>query len=80
MYRLFVALVAALFITSPVMGQGKPSAKGDFDTWLQGIREEALQRGIKPEVVAEALADVKPNRRVIKRDRSQAEFKLTLPT
>ena len=80
MYRLFVALVATLFITSPVMGQGKPSAKGDFDTWLQGIREEALQRGIKPEVVAEALADVKPNRRVIKRDRSQAEFKLTLST
>lgn len=80
MHRHIAAFVAALLITSPVMGQVEPSPKGDFDTWLQGIREEALQRGIRPEVVAEALADVKPNRRVIKRDRSQSEFKLTLST
>ncbi len=80
MNRYIAAFIATVLFTSPVMGQDKPNPKGDFDTWLQGIREEALQRGIRPEVVAEALADVKPNRRVIKRDRSQSEFKLTLST
>jgi membrane-bound lytic murein transglycosylase B len=80
MYRHIAAVVAAILITTPVLGQEEVNPKGDFDTWLQGIREEALQSGIRPEVVAEALSDVKPNRRVITRDRSQAEFKLTLDT
>lgn len=80
MHRHIAALIVALLIASPVAAQVKANPKGDFQTWLQGIREEALQRGIRPEVVAEALADVKPNRRVIKRDRSQSEFKLTLST
>ena len=80
MHRHIAAFAAALLITSPVMGQEKSNPKGDFYAWLQNIREEALQRGIRPEVVAEALADVKPSRRVIKRDRNQSEFKLTLST
>lgn len=80
MHRFIAAFIAALLLASPVTAQVKSNPKGDFQTWLQGIREEALQRGIRPEVVAEALADVKPNRRVIKRDRSQSEFKLTLST
>ena len=45
-----------------------------------GVRAEALQLGIRSEVVDELLANIKQNRRVIKRDRSQAEFKLTLKT
>jgi membrane-bound lytic murein transglycosylase B len=80
MQRFAAALVfvSVLATSSAVQAQAKP--KGDFSTWLQSIREEALQRGIRPEVVAQALSDVKPNRRVIKRDRSQSEFKLTLST
>ena len=80
MQRFAAALVfiSVLTMSSAVQAQTKP--KPDFGSWLQSIREEALQRGIRPEVVAEALADVKPNRRVIKRDRSQSEFKLTLST
>lgn len=79
MHRIAAALIFAsvLAMSAGAHSQGKP--KPDFETWLQNIREEALQRGIRPEVVAEALHDVKPNRRVIKRDRSQSEFKLTLP-
>ncbi len=50
----------------------------DFATWLDGVRAEALKRGIKPEIVAKALAGIKPVRRIIERDRNQAEFKLTL--
>lgn len=78
MQRIAATLVCAAVLATSFGAQSQTKAKPDFDTWLQGIREEALQRGIRPDVVAEALADVKPNRRVIKRDRSQSEFKLTL--
>ncbi len=80
MQRIAAALVLLSFLTVSASAQSQSVAKPDFDTWLEGIRAEALERGIRPEVVAEALSDVKPNRRVIKRDRSQAEFKLTLST
>lgn len=76
MNRFAAAIVFASILAVPTGAHAQ--AKPDFETWLQGIREEALKRGIRPEVVAEALTDVKPNRRVIKRDRSQSEFKLTL--
>jgi len=78
MLRFVAALVFAYILVLPLTGQAQVNPKGDFDTWLQSIREEAIARGIRPEVVAEALTDVKPNRRVIKRDRSQSEFRLTL--
>lgn len=75
-YATAIVFAAVLAVSSAAQSQTKP----DFDTWLEAIRAEALQRGIRPEVVAAALSDVKPNRRVIKRDRSQSEFKLTLST
>ena len=80
MYRHIVPFVMILLLSTPVFGQAITDPPSNFDSWLQGIRDEALKRGIRPEVVTEALADVKPNRRVIKRDRSQSEFKLTLST
>jgi membrane-bound lytic murein transglycosylase B len=55
-------------------GQEKPP----FDVWLEGVRAEALERGIKADIVAAALKDVQPMRRIIQRDRNQSEFKLTL--
>ena len=55
------------------------SPKGTFQDWLKGIRSEALERGIPEKIVQKLLTDVKPNRRVVKRDRNQSEFKLTLP-
>jgi membrane-bound lytic murein transglycosylase B len=55
-------------------GQERPP----FEVWLGDVRAEALQRGIRPEIVEAALTGVEPIRRVIERDRNQAEFKLTL--
>tara|TARA_Y100001936_G_scaffold253894_1_gene322085 strand:- start:15952 stop:16971 length:1020 start_codon:yes stop_codon:yes gene_type:complete len=54
--------------------------KGDFQTWLSGVRVEAIKSGIRPNVVDRLLTNVQLNRRVIKKDRNQAEFKLTLST
>jgi membrane-bound lytic murein transglycosylase B len=51
--------------------------RGDFDTWLAGLKQEAIRRGIRPETVETALAGVEPVPEVIERDRSQREFTLT---
>ncbi len=49
-----------------------------FPEWLQGVREEALARGISPATVAAALGDIAPVRQILERDRTQAEFNETL--
>ncbi|WP_319633648.1 lytic murein transglycosylase [Pelagibius marinus] len=51
--------------------------RGDFDTWLAGLKQEAIRRGIRAETVETALAGVEPLPEVIERDRSQREFTLT---
>ena len=51
-----------------------------FETWLEGVRTEALARGIRSEVVERAFADVQPVAQIVERDRSQAEFAFDLDT
>ncbi|MFC3676734.1 lytic murein transglycosylase [Ferrovibrio xuzhouensis] len=51
-----------------------------FDAFLVDLRREALQKGIKPDVVNTALTGVDPVMRIIQRDRNQAEFKLDFAT
>ena len=76
-------VLAALLLTTlvSVAPAGAQTPKVDFsgfDEWLAGVRTEALERGIRPEIVSEALTGLKPIPRLIKRDRNQSEFKLTL--
>lgn len=71
-----VACAGAIALASGYSYAAEP--RPDFDTWLEGVRAEALKRGIKRDVVTKALAGVQPIRRIIERDRSQPEFKLTL--
>src|SRR5687767_6127372 len=50
-----------------------------FDEFVEGIRKDALARGIRPEIVDEALRDVEePLAVVLERDRTQAETVLSL--
>ena len=49
-----------------------------FDEWLQGVRQEALDRGIRPATVAQAFDGLTPLEVVVQRDRSQAEAVETL--
>jgi membrane-bound lytic murein transglycosylase B len=52
-----------------------------FKEWLNGVRDEALTRGIRVEIVDEALAGLEePMPVVLERDRSQAEVVLPLET
>ncbi len=51
-----------------------------FQQFLQQVRAEAIQKGIRAETVDIAFKDVAPIRKVVKHDRSQSEFKLTFAT
>lgn len=57
-----------------------PLDRAAFQQFLEGVRNEALTKGIKADVVTQALADVEPVQRILERDRNQAEFKLTFAT
>ncbi len=58
-----------------------PDARPSFSDWLNGVRTEALSRGIRQDVVDLALANLtEPLGVVIDRDRSQAEEVLPLET
>jgi peptidoglycan lytic transglycosylase B len=74
------ALLAAQEI-APVSPLPVAPDRPPFDEWLRGVRSEALERGIRPDVLDRALADVEaPVETVIERDRAQAEFTLALDT
>lgn len=49
-----------------------------FDVWLQGVRIEAIERGIRPETVKRALDGITPVPQILERDRAQAEFSITI--
>jgi membrane-bound lytic murein transglycosylase B len=49
-----------------------------FPDWLEGVRADALARGIKAATVQQAFDGLQPLPVVVERDRTQAEFALTL--
>jgi membrane-bound lytic murein transglycosylase B len=57
-----------------------PFNRTEFEAFLAEVRTEALQKGIKANVVQTALTGVEPVMRIIERDRNQAEFKLSFAT
>jgi membrane-bound lytic murein transglycosylase B len=74
-------ILALLAGGSPVAAAGPGDVVVDeaaFASFLAGVRSEAIARGLRAATVDQALAGVTPLRRIIQRDRSQAEFKLTL--
>jgi membrane-bound lytic murein transglycosylase B len=71
--RAIALLAASLVLAQP------PEARPSFSEWLAGVRTEALGRGIRPEIVDEALGNLdEPLPVVIERDRLQAETVLPL--
>jgi membrane-bound lytic murein transglycosylase B len=58
-----------------------PAGRPPFAVWLAELREEAISRGIREDILEQALKDVdEPLPVVLERDRSQAEHVLTLET
>jgi peptidoglycan lytic transglycosylase B len=79
-----VSLIPALLLQPAARAQSEAPRPPDaprpsFTEFLAGIRTEALARGIRPEILDEALAHIdEPSIVVIERDRTQAETVLSL--
>ncbi len=73
-----LVLIFCLGVTlaaQPATQESRPS----FAEWLDGVRSEAFTRGIRQEIVDEALAEIdEPLPVVLERDRSQAETILSI--
>lgn len=69
----------ALLLTAALLALQSDPTRPAFSDWLDGVRKEALERGIREEIVAEALGHIdEPMSVVLERDRSQAETILPL--
>jgi len=56
--------------TATTTAEARPS----FSEWLAGVRAEALSRGVRQEIVDEALSNIdEPMPVILERDRAQAE-------
>jgi len=69
------ALIAAIAIGLSFAAYAAP--KADFDQWMKELRQEAISKGIRQEILDAALINVKPIPRVVELDRKQPEFTLT---
>jgi membrane-bound lytic murein transglycosylase B len=77
-----VAAIAVLIVAAAKgVSQGIDAVRPSFSDWLSGVRQEALSRGIRQEIVDEALSNIdEPMPIVIERDRTQAELVQSLET
>jgi membrane-bound lytic murein transglycosylase B len=71
------AVSAGTEVPAP-QSESVPAVPVPFDQWLEGVRAEALARGIRQETVQQAFEGLQPQLIVVERDRTQAEFALTL--
>lgn len=72
-----IYLLPLLLVIFPNTGQAEDDA---FAKWLEGLRAEALSRGISEATLDSALSGLSPLKRVIELDRNQPEFKLDFRT
>lgn len=75
----------AASVTPAAPAPDEPSApapavgsQSDFPTFVEGLKRDALARGISPATVQAALTNLEPSPTVIQRDQSQAEIVLTV--
>jgi peptidoglycan lytic transglycosylase B len=73
MHRLVLLLVFLLLLLRPAFA----ADSGDFETWLRGMRHDAMAQGIKAATLDRAFAGVRPIPRIIELDHSQPETTLT---
>jgi membrane-bound lytic murein transglycosylase B len=73
----WIAVALFLCVGRPVLAQD--ASRPSFSEWLDGVRAEALSRGIRQDIVDDALGHIdEPLPVVIERDRAQAESVLPL--
>lgn len=73
MPRLIPLILAANLLSTPALSQ---TCGGDFGAFVQGLKSEAVSRGIPPATVDGFFATVRQDPAVIRADRSQGVFQL----
>lgn len=58
----------------------EPSPKPSFESYLEGVKADAIDQGISEQTLEQAFSDVRFIKRTIKLDRSQPETRQTLET
>jgi membrane-bound lytic murein transglycosylase B len=77
--KLAAVTILALSVLASAQAQAPDDARPSFADWLAGVRTEALTRGIRQDIIDQALANIdEPSPIVIERDRTQAETVLPL--
>src|SRR5262249_58526300 len=70
---LLLLVVAPIVIGTSAFAQTQEASRPSFSEWLTGVRTDTLARGIKPEIVDEALGGLEqPLPVVLERARSHA--------
>jgi membrane-bound lytic murein transglycosylase B len=80
--RIVVTLLLLFTVRLPALSVPQspdPSSRPSFAEWLDGVRSEALARGIRADLVKDVLGNIpEPLPIIIERDRTQAEAVLSL--
>lgn len=73
----FVRLLASLLISTACLAPAlaAPCNTGNFDSWLEGLRQEAAAKGVSQRGIAQGLAEVRFDPAIVRRDRGQHVFK-----
>lgn len=74
--KLPLALLLAGLAATPAMAQA-PACGGNFAQFLEGVKTEAMARGVSEEVANRALRNASIDRKVLSRDRAQGVFRQT---
>jgi len=86
MSRIAAVILGGLLSVGTIVGAAQdpapiapvPPLPPPFSEWLIAFRAEAAERGIRAEVLDQALDGVEPVPQILERDRAQAEFTLNL--
>lgn len=76
--KIGVLLVASCMGALSATAAGKELSAEGFHTYVQGVKQEALQKGFDAKLIERAYTGVEFKKKVIKADKSQPEKKLTL--
>lgn len=72
------AVLSTMVLTFSQGSHAQTSERVDFSTFVEGLRADALARGVSAATVERALTGLEPSPTVIERDQSQAEAVLTI--
>jgi membrane-bound lytic murein transglycosylase B len=77
--RLAALLLSTMLLFPQQTPPSAPEAPSPpFEQWLQALIDEARARGFSDDLINSTLVGLKPISRVVERDTSQAEFRITL--